>query len=125
MSISKIVEPKDMQAELEKMLMSGNQIPLVSVFDTVKIYDNKSQADVAHDIISFLNNITTRQENTYDSKDAMRGALVACAKFAIQTYYENNKRQFTKEHKQKILEDISKIMDTQLSSMCLQQVLAH
>lgn len=92
---------------------------------TTKLYDNNSQIWVAAQLIAWMNMLVKRQENHHEDYDVMRGALVATTKFAVQTFYENNKRQFTLEHKAKIMEFISAILDTQLNQMNYAQVLAH
>lgn len=97
----------------------------VSVIDTVLLYKNKSQIAVSADIISYLNTISRRHEEPIEAEDAMRGSLIGTTKFAVQTYYEANARQFTKEHRQEILDLVASILDTQLNQMTYAQVLAH
>lgn len=108
------------------IMMNPEDAPYpVSIIETTKLYDNKEQIAVAADIISFLNDISRRTENRIEDVDATRGALVAVTKFAVQTYYENNKRQFTEEHKKEIMNFVASILDTQLNQMNYAQVLAH
>ena len=125
MSLSTIIDANNQEKELNKMLNNGNNLPPIGLFETTLIYTGKNQIRVATDILNFLYTITNRQEDTFLYEDAARGALVAAVKFSIQSYYNNNKRQFTKEHKAKILKDVENIIDTQLDSVHLQQAFAH
>ena len=124
-SESRVIAPEDVDRELNRMMFSGNTTPFVSTFETTKLYDNAMQAHVCNELITYLNTITTRPEQAFTLDDAMKGALVGAVKFAVQAYYQQNKRNFTKEHRDKILSEMSAIMDTQLDSMKLQQVFAH
>ena len=124
-SLSSVIDKADAQKELSKMLHTGNNTPPVGLFNTVQVYKNNNQIRVATDILNFLHAVSTRDEDIILEEDAARGALIAGVKFTIQDYYRANKRQFTKEHKQKILKDIEAVIDTQLSSIHIQQVLAH
>lgn len=106
--------------------INKNNEPIeVSRFENTLLYKNQNQINVCIDIVTFLHNISNRPEQPYDKTDAARGALIAAIKFTIEDYYLKNKRQFTEEHKKKILEDISSLIDTQLNSLHLAQVLAH
>lgn len=125
MSVSTIIDASNQEQELSKMLHNGNNLPPVGTFETTLIYTGKNQVRVATDILNFLYVLTSRDEDVFLHEDAARGALVAAVKFSIQSYYNNNKRQFTKEHKAKILKDVENIIDTQLDSVHLQQAFAH
>ena len=120
-----LITPENKDELLRKSLYTGNKTPPVGAFETALIYTGKNQIRVATDILNFLYAITNRDEDTFLSEDAARGALIAAVKFSIQSYYSNNKRQFTKEHKEKILKDVTEVIDTQLNSIHIQQVLAH
>lgn len=113
------------EAEYYNFFHTNNRPPAVAMFDTVKIYDNNNQMRVASDVLTFLYAVANRDQDPILEQDGARGALVAALKFTIGDMYKRNKRQFTKEDKEKILQDMSKIIDTQLDSMHLQQVLAH
>lgn len=97
----------------------------VAVLETTKLYDNKDQVMVANELVHYLNTISRRNENRIEDTDAMRAAIVASTKFAVQTYYENNRRQFNEEHKKQILDFVSAILDTQLNVMNYAQLLSH
>lgn len=106
--------------------MDETQAPYpVSLLETSVLYENREQVAVAVDIISFLNNISRRTQDRVEDIDAMRGALSAATKFAVQTYYENNQRQFLPEHKKEIVSYVEKILNSQLDQMVYAQVLAH
>ena len=125
-SLSSIIFSESEKEEaLNKLISNGNNPIKTSYFDNVNLYKNKYQATVAIDIINFLNNLVTRDTEPFENKDCCQGALVAATKFAVQTYYQNNKRNFTKEHKKEILDFVSKIIDAQIKSTSLQQAFAR
>lgn len=93
-------------------------------FRTVKLYSNPVQAHVFTDITVYLQTLTHRDENPLLPEDALRGALVAAAKFGVQTYYEKNRRQFTREMKNDLVKQFSDIIEAQVNNMVLEQVFA-
>ena len=104
--------------------------PLPSCIETVKLYDNKYQANLAHNVIIYLNQCTGRVKNPNNeheapATDVARGALIAAVKFNVQTRYEENRMNFTKEDVKEIMKQVEDILNVQVDSMYKEQVFAH
>lgn len=104
--------------------------PLPSCIETVKLYDNKYQMNLAHNIIIYLNQCTGRvptgnPEKEAPARDVARGSLVAAVKYNVQTRYEENKMNFTKADVKAILKEVEDILNVQVDSMYQEQVFSH
>lgn len=101
--------------------------PKVSCIETVKLYDNKTQMDVSHNIIIYLNQLAGKGQAVegHNPKDIARGALVSAVKFNVQARYEANKLNFTNEDVKAILKEVEQILKVQVDSMYQEQVFPH